>query len=68
MVRDPVELFISKFYYKRNGFQSKHNEEWELAMNDVDRNKSIEECIHNKGSQVHQLVDQCFKKIIFFRT
>ena len=50
MVRDPVELFISKFYYKRNGFQSKHNEEWELAMNDVDRNKSIEECIHNKGT------------------
>ena len=49
MVRDPVELFISNFYYKRRGFKSKKNSSWRIDMPETERNKTIEQCIHNKG-------------------
>ena len=49
MVRDPVELFISNFYYKRRGFKSKKSSAWKIEMPEEERNKTIEQCIHNKG-------------------
>ena len=52
MVRDPVELFISNFYYLRNGFQktaSKNSSEWKWNMSEDKRSQTIEDCIHAKG-------------------
>ena len=50
MVRDPVELFISKFYYNRHGFQSRTGSDWDSQIDPKDRNKTIEQCIENEGS------------------
>ena len=53
MVRDPVELFISNFYYLRNGFQktaNKNSSEWKWNMSDDKRSQTIEDCIHAKGN------------------
>ena len=52
MVRDPVELFISNFYYLRNGFQKtadKNSSEWKWNMSEDKRSQTIEDCIHAKG-------------------
>lgn len=52
MVRDPVELFISNFYYLRNGFQktaNKNSSEWTWNMSEDKRSQTIEDCIHAKG-------------------
>ena len=51
MVRDPVELFISNFYYMRRGFNKKNNtsSEWKWEMSESKRAETIEQCIETKG-------------------
>ena len=51
MVRDPVELFISNFYYLRKGFSKKNNtnSEWKWEMSNDRRELTIESCIEKKG-------------------
>lgn len=54
MVRDPVELFISNFYYMRRGFNKKNNtsSEWKWEMSESKRAETIEQCIETKGKTI----------------
>ena len=60
MVRDPVELFISNFYYLRKGFSKKNNtnSDWKWDMSDDKRELTIEKCIENKGLFLHLYFSQ----------
>ena len=51
MVRDPVELFISNFYYLRRGFNKKNNtnSDWKWEMSNERRSETIEQCIGANG-------------------
>ena len=51
MVRDPVELFISNFYYLRRGFNKKNNtnSDWKWEMSNERRSETIEQCIRANG-------------------
>ena len=49
IARDPVDLFISNYYYLRFGFQSAKNttnaQNWKRDMTDERRNMTVDECV-----------------------
>ena len=49
IARDPVDMFISNYYYLRFGFSSatngKHAADWKHEMSDERRNMKLDDCV-----------------------